>query len=233
MDGEEIGIKMKKCSICGLEKPIDDFYTRKGTEDGRRKDCKACVSSRSRRYYQSNKEKVKTTVQAYYFENKEAKIEYAHNYYRTNKEDVLKKQAAYNLKNKEAIAKKKAARHQSKKGEREAFRLAHPKVSWTDQTARHHELTGRKIRNEILKMAEETIYCPICNVKLKYGGGEKVAWHSASLDRKHNDDSKNIDDFWIICRHCNMTKLIRTLEEMDKWCLQWQEARLKDDGKCD
>jgi hypothetical protein len=226
-------MSLKKCLICGIEKPIDEFYLRKGAEDGHRNDCKACISSKSHQYYQSNKEKVIKKVQAYYFENKEAKIEYAHNHYKTNKEEILKKHAAYGRDHKKAIAEKKAVKYQLTKGEREEFRLANPKVYWANRTAGHHKLTGRKIRDEILKMAEETIFCPICNVKLKYGGGEKVSWHSASLDRKYNDDSKNIKDFWIICRHCNMTKLIRTLEEMDEWCIQWQEARLKENGKCD
>ena len=229
---EEMGliVKMKKCSICGVEKPINEFYLRNGSEDGHRNDCKACISSKSRLYYQSNKEKVIKNVQSYYFRNKEDKIEYAHNYYKSNKEEILKKQAVYGQENTEVIAKKKAVRHRSKKGEREVFRLDHPKVYWTERTVGHHKLIGRKIRNEILKMAEETTHCPICNVKLKYGGGEQVAWHSASLDRKHNNDSKNIEDFWIICRHCNLTKSIRSINEMDEWCLLWQEARSKERG---
>ena len=33
---------MKRCSKCGIEKPLDDFYPNKGGRDGRRPDCKDC-----------------------------------------------------------------------------------------------------------------------------------------------------------------------------------------------
>jgi hypothetical protein len=33
---------MKKCTKCGVEKPLEDFHKRPETRDGRRTDCKEC-----------------------------------------------------------------------------------------------------------------------------------------------------------------------------------------------
>jgi hypothetical protein len=42
---------MKKCKICGLAKPLDDFYRCAGMRDGHRHDCKACnLEEKHRRY---------------------------------------------------------------------------------------------------------------------------------------------------------------------------------------
>lgn len=42
---------MKKCTKCGEQKPLSEFYTRKTAKDGRRNDCKSCnvISVRDRR----------------------------------------------------------------------------------------------------------------------------------------------------------------------------------------
>jgi hypothetical protein len=42
---------MKRCSICGVTKPFDDFYRAKGMRDGHRSDCKACNQARKRERY--------------------------------------------------------------------------------------------------------------------------------------------------------------------------------------
>jgi len=41
----------KTCRVCGLEKPVNDFYRAAGMVDGYRSECKACnLAQRARRY---------------------------------------------------------------------------------------------------------------------------------------------------------------------------------------
>jgi Recombination endonuclease VII len=48
---------MKRCSKCGVQQPIDQFYRAKGTRDGLRGDCKTCFAKRARAHYLANAER--------------------------------------------------------------------------------------------------------------------------------------------------------------------------------
>lgn len=37
---------LKKCTLCGGVKPLDDFYKRASMEDGHRSECKACNNTK-------------------------------------------------------------------------------------------------------------------------------------------------------------------------------------------
>jgi hypothetical protein len=54
--------KLKACSICGESKPLSDFHSRKGTPDGKRKDCKDCKRARDKRYYHSTPNMKEKTI---------------------------------------------------------------------------------------------------------------------------------------------------------------------------
>ena len=47
-------MKNKTCKKCGVEKPIDNFYTHKGMSDGHLNICKECVNERMANYRQDN-----------------------------------------------------------------------------------------------------------------------------------------------------------------------------------
>jgi hypothetical protein len=44
----------KKCSLCGLEKPLNHYNKNKGTPDGFNRVCKSCSKKRSKQYYSEN-----------------------------------------------------------------------------------------------------------------------------------------------------------------------------------
>ncbi len=46
----------KRCSRCGQEKPLDQFWVRNGVPDGRSYDCKECCHKRKRKHYVKNRE---------------------------------------------------------------------------------------------------------------------------------------------------------------------------------
>lgn len=131
---------MKKCKICKIEKPINEFYH--GLQ------CKSCLSIEKKKYYQSNKEKInehqKKYQKDYQFKNKERikeknkekqkskKLEKLI-YYEANKEKIeiekvikkkLNKKIYYEA-NKEKIKEKIKERFYKKLKKDELFRLTH------------------------------------------------------------------------------------------------------------
>lgn len=46
---------LKRCIICGEEKPLDLFYKNKNLKDGHANECKNCVKKRSIKWYKDNK----------------------------------------------------------------------------------------------------------------------------------------------------------------------------------
>jgi hypothetical protein len=51
---------MKKCSKCGIEKPLSEFHKDKARSDGARSSCKLCYSKFHEEYYAKNIDKVKS-----------------------------------------------------------------------------------------------------------------------------------------------------------------------------
>ena len=45
----------KRCTKCGIVKPLSAFYKDSTKKDGFRNDCKTCVSERGKDYYKANR----------------------------------------------------------------------------------------------------------------------------------------------------------------------------------
>lgn len=89
-------MKTKKCTKCGIEKPLTEFHKRSSSKDGHASQCKSCVA----KYYAQHHAK-----------NKEKKLKQMAEYYAKNKEKISKKTAEYYTQNKEKILKRKAEHH--------------------------------------------------------------------------------------------------------------------------
>jgi hypothetical protein len=64
---------MKKvCNVCEESKPIDEFYIRKDSKDGRRNDCIICHCKNKKIYSQKNSEKRKSYMRQYRVDNPDA-----------------------------------------------------------------------------------------------------------------------------------------------------------------
>ena len=50
--------KNKICNKCGINYPLEDFYTSKTSKDGKRGDCKYCNNKTTRQYHTENKEAI-------------------------------------------------------------------------------------------------------------------------------------------------------------------------------
>jgi molybdopterin converting factor small subunit len=86
----EIAKDNRKCSKCSLVKSISAFYKHNEGKDGFRPDCKDCVRSRSKMWYDNNPKKAKIARKRWQKNNKNYTKEYQKNYYNDNKEDIIK-----------------------------------------------------------------------------------------------------------------------------------------------
>jgi len=214
-------MERKVCSKCGIEKPISEFYMRKGSRDGYRNECKQCLKISHHLNYKSREDNIKDKVHKM---SQEGEIFCNSNF-------TLDKKSIREIAKQNVITERKNERKQKAKDNRENLIKTHPKIKWVEYTMGSHSLTGKELKEQLLAKAEQTINCPICHCRMKYYGGGQAGWNSASLDRKNNDDSKSIDNFWIICRLCNSTKLNRSMEEMDDWAIKWQTARKRNNRR--
>ena len=95
---------MKKCSKCGIEKPLTEFYKDRQKKNGHRSQCKSCtkklyaenkeeIAKNRAKYYAKNKEKIVKRNAKYYVENKEKFAKYSVKWYTENKEEYAKRYA--------------------------------------------------------------------------------------------------------------------------------------------
>jgi len=95
---------MKKCSKCGIEKPLSEFYKRKASKDGHRGTCKICRNKLVALYRQKNKDKIAEQGALYRQENKDKIAEYKALYRQENKDKIAEYKAVYYQENKDKIA---------------------------------------------------------------------------------------------------------------------------------
>jgi hypothetical protein len=62
---------MKRCTKCGLEQPLGNFYRAKDARDGLRGDCKACFAARAKARYPQVRDKAIARAQQWQRDNRE------------------------------------------------------------------------------------------------------------------------------------------------------------------
>lgn len=65
----------KRCSRCGEEKPLDEFYPRKDVKDGREGRCKACARAKTRAWREGDPELVSAAYRRWRLSNPKAREE--------------------------------------------------------------------------------------------------------------------------------------------------------------
>lgn len=137
LSGEVINIKTKKCTSCGIEKPLSTDYfhlSKNETKEGFKSTCKVCRNAKNaeyrknnkdnhKEYYKNNKEKFKNRYEdnkewykQYYENNKEKLRRNALNYYEENYKNNKVKYEEYYEKNKEYLKAKARERHNTEEG---------------------------------------------------------------------------------------------------------------------
>lgn len=95
-------IEEKKCSRCGVVKPVSDFYIRSDSKKylGR---CKTCVKSYNTQYFDKNKDSLKEDHKNYGIENKDSISLNKKRYYVCKKSEILQEKKNYYKNNKSKI----------------------------------------------------------------------------------------------------------------------------------
>ncbi|MCK4666881.1 hypothetical protein KAU33_09040 [Candidatus Dependentiae bacterium] len=102
----------KVCSKCGIEKPLDEFYNRKISKDGKYSSCKKCRCEHGKKYRQEHKEE----NEQYRREHKKEKAEYDKEYRQEHKEEKRKHDKKYDDNHREQ-SKKRRQEHREEKAE--------------------------------------------------------------------------------------------------------------------
>ena len=92
------------CSNCGLKKDVSEFYKRKDTKTGYRKECKQCRLLKDKNYYSINKEQIKKQQLLYYEKNKEQINKIRREKHQLNKEKDNEKTREYAKKHRNELA---------------------------------------------------------------------------------------------------------------------------------
>lgn len=79
-----VEVRLKKCTKCGKELPLDQFHKYSRTKDGLRNSCKDCTNAMNRVYRESHKDELDNYWQVYH-----------RDYYKKNKDRIYEKQQAY------------------------------------------------------------------------------------------------------------------------------------------
>jgi hypothetical protein len=100
------------------------------------------------------------------------------------------------------------------------FPRGHKGRRWAKSTLSQHIKRGVNISATILEIFNiylQTPSCPICGCKLEHGVG-KLHSRSPTLDRITNKETDlTIDDLWVICHRCNLSKRQFTLPEWKEY----------------
>ena len=94
----------KKCSRCGVTKPLTDFGVRRNKAVLKpRSECRVCSCVMARAWQAKNTEQVQATAKAYRIKNHADRITYEHRYYQERKAAILKRGAARKSRDREHL----------------------------------------------------------------------------------------------------------------------------------
>ena len=99
-------VNTKKCSKCGIQKELSEFYKDKKCKYGVKGNCKVCGKEYQKEYIQKNKEVVLQRNKEYRQNNREEIIQYNKEYRQNNREEISQQRKEYYQKNREEIIQK-------------------------------------------------------------------------------------------------------------------------------
>lgn len=153
---------VKRCSKCGVEKPLGEFCKAKLGKYGVRGECKACMREYQTRYRAENKDKRRSwqcqwrqrnpEYQAkYYAKNRDKWLAYYAKYYAENRDIKLeyaaKYRARYRAENRDKERKRKAKYYAENKDKRLAYTKRWQRANPDKRHASKHRRRARKLGN--------------------------------------------------------------------------------------
>lgn len=95
----------KICRICKKNKPLSDFYARKGMKDGHVNSCKQCCYTASKAYREAHRELYRECTRKYVEKNRSKVRSASRKYYADNKETCAKRHKDWIVRNKDHVNK--------------------------------------------------------------------------------------------------------------------------------
>lgn len=221
----------KRCSRCGVHKPVDEFYRNSSARDGLHLYCKACVQkknkdkywadpegekAKAKRWREENPEKEKARSKAYRDANKEVIRQKDRAYYEANKARVLAQCKEYRESHKEQTRRtgrlyREANPERIRSLKKEQQRRADPerlRSRVRNRRARLRAAEGKHTAEDVHRIYEQQDgKCYWCGVVL--GAGAHVD-HLTPVSRGGSNWPSNLA---ITCRLCNQRKGNKTAEE--------------------
>ena len=191
---------MKKCSKCGIEKPLCDFIKSKNCKDGYENTCKMCGKEYNKEYCENNKDKLQEYRAQYRENNKDKMKEYNKKWREDNKD--YKKQ--YYQNNKDKLNGKKYEYEKKKRKNDPIYRM----------TLSIRTMVRRAIKT---KRTEEIIGCTYQKLKLHLESQftDGMSWDNYGFNGWHIDhirplswfDLSNPDEVDIANHYTNLQPL--------------------------
>lgn len=79
----------KRCSKCGIEKPLNEYYKNNSSSDTYRHECKTCKKQCSKRYYQSHDKEIKQKKKRYALIHASEKKQYMKLYRQSHIDEII------------------------------------------------------------------------------------------------------------------------------------------------
>lgn len=178
------GFYMKKCTVCKVDKVLNDFSISKGRSYAR---CKECAREYARKYHHTNKEKCNTNRKKYYQEHREDCIKSQKEYYKKNKNKIRDNVRERNQKPENKVKNRIRA---MKWANRNKDKLSHYSGQYkkkNPEKANAHQYVMWALRLNVLSKPEN---CERCKLKVR-------------LEAHHEDYSKPLEIKWL-CKICHM-----------------------------
>ncbi len=80
---------LKQCTICGVSKPLEEFWHHKNMKYGRYSSCRSCCSIKNKEEYINNKERIAARNKRDYEKNKERYLSRAKQRYEEKSEEIV------------------------------------------------------------------------------------------------------------------------------------------------
>jgi 5-methylcytosine-specific restriction endonuclease McrA len=169
--GEGPGVRSeKRCSKCGITKPLDTFSKLKKAKDGCRSDCKTCVAA----YQLANAEAIRKYNAAYRAANADKLREQKHAYNAANAEAIREYNRAYKVANAEAIRAYRAANAEAIREYNAAYFAAHPEYG----------AAYRAANAEAIRERGRSYYANNVEARREYGAAYRAAHPEVNRTRQ-------------------------------------------------
>lgn len=104
-------MKKKRCSTCGVEKDLSEFFAHKGHKDGYQGQCKDCRKA----YCEKNRDHLSIMRKKYYGKNKERMCEYQKVYRKKNEDRIKERDKKFRENNKPLLKRRSKAYYDNNK----------------------------------------------------------------------------------------------------------------------